>query len=744
MTFDAPNFLICTQVGFFALIGLPFSLYLAAGKQRNTILGVYTAAPIFGIFPAIWISVMSLKCGVDQGISTILLIILSSLLTIFFVKFRQNSSQFHGNKLIVVKSFGLILIIVCLTNYFNISDLTTVGIKDYFPRTNDDSFSALGMIDQIRISKTLLPRMEYPAGYFPGYFQGINIAAAVTALVAGQAELFFLDTHVAFFSTLRMTLPLVSVGIFSLILILGGGLFFATLATALFIGGNFMLHQILQQFLRSAVGAVCAVGVVSLAALAVQERFPLILVSLIGAATGIFAMASPEAHLFVVASLGLYFLASAIIISPTKSFSDSVIIVFFYFLGFTVGSLPLLPGLFIDLLPMSVALIGHPGDWCAQLGFLVQASGIGPFTYFHSQMSMSHPGVCEWLGAIFFSIATLLGFIYLFVSHMIPSPVRIKSINMSLFLGLTSIIPLAAWGILFMLGRGYAMLKVADYFTFLPVVIICFSLSQVSDLLSTVRPRFDVIFKGFCLVALSGYCLITLPNKQSIFKEYISNIEAGPKLQDYYYESKSDVNGILVDLDTFPLYLFLYVNRFRPVPLYFESNVRYILKDDKKTNLTHVFRMGHKPIADSGFIDINRPSLGCQPARSELVDANVCLKIIQSDGNGWLPASGEYPDGLYRWLSGVGEFKIFELHILDGVKLHASISPGPDLLPENHIEVVLNDQILVALESIDLPREISVRIPSTGISDTISGSVRVVGPSHGLRQIAISRLYLER
>lgn len=44
------------------------------------------------------------------------------------------------------------------------------NLNDYFPRTNDDTFSYLGQIDQLRTARTMVPQMEYPAGYRPQLF----------------------------------------------------------------------------------------------------------------------------------------------------------------------------------------------------------------------------------------------------------------------------------------------------------------------------------------------------------------------------------------------------------------------------------------------------------------------------------------------------------------------------------------------------------------------------------------------
>jgi len=748
------------QVGFFTLVGLPFCLYLAAGKQRMTIIGVYTAAPVFGLFLSLWVGVWSFKFGLNQGAAGFILLIVA-LLTIFLLPiFWPNRFHFFSKKRPLTQASGLIFIITLLTLYFHISDFSTVGLVNYFPRTNDDTFSGLGMIDQLRISKTILPQMKYPAGFSPGYLHAINTRSAAMALVAGQAELFHLDTHVAFFCTLRLTLPLASVGIFSLLLILGCEWFLAAIGTALFVGGNFMLHQILQQFLSSSIGVVCAIGILNLAAITVQARYPAILILIIGAATGIFAMASPEAHFFILASLGLYFLMSTIII-PAEPSTSLLRIVFFFAGGYLLGTFPLYPHLHRDMLKMLGGVAGgHPGDWCAQAGYIIQASGISIFT----GPSFAPYGVCERLAAICLAIATMLGLLFLFLSPWLTHPRREKSKNMSLLLGFAALLPFAAGGYFFMAGKGYRMLKAFDYFIFMPAVILGLCLSQARCLLSSTHPIWRFMVKGLPLIALSGYLVITLPNKQEIFREYISNIKAGPELAKYSYESKTGIKGILVDLQGFPLHLFLYVNRWRPIPLYFESDARYtIFLDknmnasyvfqekinsdaqykiflDKNMNVSHVFRMGYPNIADSGFTDINRPRFFGQPAMAELVDAKGYLRLIP--GEGWLPAEGARPEVLFRWLSGAGRFQIFGLERDRGAKLHAYISPGPDLLPENRIEIVLENQVLVVLGPWQLPKEISIEIPSMDVASAASGIIRVTGPSGGIRQISVAALYI--
>ncbi len=60
----------------------------------------------------------------------------------------------------------------------------------------------------------MFPRLEYPAGFVPIIDHSINIRGAVTALVEGQAQLFHLETHVAFFATIRNAIILATAGIF--------------------------------------------------------------------------------------------------------------------------------------------------------------------------------------------------------------------------------------------------------------------------------------------------------------------------------------------------------------------------------------------------------------------------------------------------------------------------------------------------------------------------------------------------
>lgn len=306
---------------------------------------------------------------------------------------------------------------------------------------------------------------------------------AVAALVAGQAELFNLESHRAFFSTIRATIPLSAIGIGSLLIMLGAGYPAAIAATFLFIGGNYMLHQVLQQFLSSSLGVVAVIGTLILLMNAIQSRFSPAFVLISGVAAGIFGMTSPEAHLFIPLGFCLFLAAAKFfpkhIAGPQLSFKVFCI----FGLGFFIGISPLLPHIYRDLFPQSnVISAGHPGDWIARPGYIAQAGGVFPFYTGETHAALFKHFkrvIFPTIPAVLVMLGTLGGIFYLISVPFFSTSLKSRKGAMYFLMGLVSLITYSVGVLFFLKGRGYAMLKVFDWYSFIPAVVLGLSLPDI-------------------------------------------------------------------------------------------------------------------------------------------------------------------------------------------------------------------------------------------------------------------------
>ncbi|HUL00398.1 MAG TPA: hypothetical protein VLX29_06020, partial [Nitrospirota bacterium] len=692
--------LMVLQLLYFAALGFPVSHWLSKEFRGDLVIGIYAGAPLMGVFISLWIGVVAFKFCLNQGHVAIGL--LGAALLASTVIFAINRKSYRPNRS-SIKTSIIIISIVLLTIFMYSLDFDIVGTHNYFPRTNDDTFSYLGQIDQLRTVKTMLPQMEYPAGYRPAYLHAINIRGAVAALVAGQAELFGLETHAAFFSVIRTTIPLAVIGICSMLLTFGSGTFAAIMGTLLFSGGNFMLHQVFQQFLSSSFGVVCAIGLLILTGIAIYREYRLINIGVAGMSAGIFAMASPEAHLFLLIGLCVVF----IIIHIGKTISQLIQIIICFALGFIIGSMPLLPNIYIDVFNQAHnALQGHPGDWIAQVGYIVQASGVKFFTG-----QALFESIIDMIAALFIMAVTIIGTFYLIVVPRLSFERIFYNYDLFRLVGWTSFVALASVALFFLAGKGYSMLKSFDYYCFYPAVVFGVCVGHIQSYrLFTQEAKFQILFKSIIVFIVFAFLLVTISHKRSEIMKYVKNVKKGPLLGAYYYKMPENdaVTGVAVDLYGFPLNLFLYVNRLRSVPVFLEPGMsnRYIPALGKEVHVSHVFRMGYLGTADSSFIDINRPRVPVLSEKAELMDARAYLKLISDSG--WLRAEGDRPEVQFRWLSGTGKFEVLKLSEVEEPKLYISIRPGPDILPKNIVEVTLDGRILKALDAKQLPVDLVI------------------------------------
>lgn len=594
----SPFILILLQLTYFTVIGFAACQFFSRKLKNPMALGLQVSAPLIGVLISIWTQSLSLRFGIGQRNSLLAQLFIAVLIIGIGISKRKIRKTVNIHLLKVT----VIIFLIYLTSLFlHYKDYHEVGLYDYFPVTNGDTFSYLGQIDQIRFAKKLLPPIEYPAGYSPQYLHAVYLRSGVTALVAGQAELFNIETHVAFFSMIRMTLILVAIGVFSLILLFSKSYFFATMGTLMFCGGNFMFHQVFQQFLSSSFGVVCAIELLILMVLTIEKKYKFGVVLLLGLASGIFGLTSPEAQFFIMLGLFIFLIMSTLKISssllpPKRPISCCGL----YLVGFCLGAFPLLPYHYIQLAQQSLSrLHAHPGDWIARIGYLTQASGLVPL---YTGLSISQHSHLVIGGVIAISLLVVIGTIYLVLSPFTVKEGRSDG-TQYFMLGVVSLTVLIVFAILMIQGKGYIMLKSFDYHCFIPAIILPVSFYRFMTTTYIIQPGWQTrAIKGTLLVFVLCFISLAIPAKLVALNYYGAFSKESPPLEMFCYEdeTKAKITGIVSDLQKVDL--FLYMNRWRDVPIDFTSSVthRYFYQKKRSVNLSHVFRMGHLPF-HTGF-----------------------------------------------------------------------------------------------------------------------------------------------
>ncbi len=80
--------------------------------------------------------------------------------------------------------------------------------------------------------------------------------------------------------------------------------------------------------------------------------------------------------------------------------------------------------------------------------------------------------------------------------------------------------------------------------------------------------------------------------------------------------------------------------------------------------------------------------------------------------------------------------------LVSTIDIRPHVAPGPDLRPDNYIDVILGDKILERVEALRLPIDFKIAIPVTLARSGLGGAIQVTGPCAGIRQVSISHLYV--
>jgi hypothetical protein len=707
------------------VLGFPFSIYLMIRDRPNHDPAWFLLSPALGA--TLYLSGGTILHSFRlPGLPVFLTLTVSSVTASVVILLRSQVRPPRRRSLmaIVICFIGAALALV-----LNSNDLTFAGL-DYFPLTNNDTFSYLGHIDQIRATGWIDPRISYPAGYFPRIDHAVFTRTPSVIFAADFADILGLETHSAFFLTQRLALPVIALGASAIVMIATGSWVATLICFAPLIFGNILLHQILQQFSSSTMGTVIGTVVIATAIWTVRsersEREVVVGHMLVGWACGTMAITSMEAHPFYLMAFGVVALPS--IVRDMKS-KRAVYCLAAFCCSYLVSSLififqiwPVLVSQFVN------AGSGHPGDWIAAPGFVIQAAGVA----FSTAPSLGSYGFMSSITAVmvivvFLGAITIIGW-SLFSDRKPVSVLRTDRLALFSTVVLVTILQT----ILYLRGSGYGLLKLTDYFAFLGSVVVAVAGFQIG----LTRAKFG---RRAVLASISAYCLITFVSKQSLLGLYEARISQLPLPSTYQLDSKLTNATVSADLSAEPLNLFLYENRYSSTPIIFRApeTDRFAQLNEIDTGRPrYIARIGRVGIPGITLAEITYPA-DISPDTLTIVPSAGQIHLVLPDAH-WLAPEGDTVRQLWCWMSVSGKFAIFG-PLSDGMHLGVQLAAGPDLRPGNRIEVYVAGRLLQSVTPSDLPAHIDVQLPMRADRE-IEGEIRIVGPVAGIRQISVAQL----
>jgi hypothetical protein len=707
-------------------LGLPIALALIASDRSRYASGWLLLSPALGATVYFSAGTILHSFGLKSaavfwgmvGLAAICLVLLSCL---------ARRPRLH----VMLGGIGLCFAGAALAIAVNSADLLVAGL-DYFPLTNDDTFSYLGLIDQLRSVGWIEPRMSYPGGFSPLIDHAATVRAPSAIFAADFGDILGLHTHSAFFLSQRIALPIIALGATSIVMLVTRSLTASMLCFASLIFGNVLLHQILQHFNSSTMGTVIAPVIIAAAIWTFRaersENEMIAGCALAGWACGAMATTSMEAHPFYLVAFG------AIAIVPIVSsqrwmrmFKGAAVFTALYLVSsfpFLLNVWPALIGQFLN------AGHGHPGDWIAASGFLMQATGVTLTTADKLTAYPLIPRIAAMavLGAVIISIIVL--------GWSAKKTDKTGAVIRSDLLALITLALLVAifQTILYVRGSGYSLLKITDYFVFVGAIIVSVAAFQIGLTKSK-------IVGGMLVCLIGAYCAIAFIEKRKVLGLYRDRTALMPLPSAYELDPHSARATVYPDLSAEPLNLFLYQNRYGPNRIAFRASetnrFNPIGAPDVATprqiaRLFHVGALG-ATVADITYA-INPSSIVMRTAPLE-GQAHLVLPNPR-----WLaPAGGSTVDLLRRWLSVSGKFVLYGPLAQGQRTLEVHLAAGPDIRPDNRIELYISGELLLTLGSSELPRQIAVTLPAlSGIEN--EGEIRIVGPAGGIHQLSVSML----
>ncbi|MEH2483585.1 hypothetical protein V1282_006942 [Nitrobacteraceae bacterium AZCC 2146] len=611
----------------------------------------------------------------------------------------------------------------------NSTDLQFAGL-DYFPLTNDDTFSYLGLIDQLRSTGWIEPRIAYPAGFFPLIEHAVYTRTPGMIFVADFAELLGLETHSSFFLAQRLALPIIVLGASGVVILVTRSLTAALLCLASLIFGNVLLHQILHQFNSSTMGTAIAPVIIAAAIWAFRpvrsERGMVAGCALAGWACGTLAITSMGAHPFYLIAFGA---VAVIAIASDRLWVRAVKGARAFVILYLVSSFPFVLKIWPAMLSQFAnAGSGHPGDWIATSGFLMQATGVT----FTTVAKLSAYPVIPQIVAISVLVSVLLAIVVLAWGAVMPAWRGAVLKSDLVALACVALLLLLFQTVLYAHGSGYSLLKITDYFAFVGAMVVSVAAFQ----LGLTRNR----LAGGTLIGLIGaYCVIAFIQKQELLERYRERTALAPLPAAYRLDQKSAGATLVPDLMAEPLNMFLYENRYGAAKIAFrdpESN-RYRPIDKAMAKPDQVARMFVTGTLGTTVADITYPAAPPPPVL-DIAPLIGQTRLVQPDHH-WLGPEGAIANTLWRWLSVSGRFLIYGPLARNQRTLAVDLAPGPDLHSDNRIEFYVSGQHLLTISPGELPRQVTVPLPALSETEN-EAEIRIVGPAGGIHQLSVAKL----
>ncbi|MGO8869203.1 MAG: hypothetical protein ACLQME_22160 [Alphaproteobacteria bacterium] len=722
--------MLALQLGAMLLMGMPVALALAAQDRSSDCFGWLLLAPAFGV--TLYLGLATGLHFLGLGSSSIVPVLFSSTCLFSAVILVRFTGPRDIGRLLV----GLILIaagavaVVALDTI----DIRSVGLDDYFPLTNADTFVVLGNVDRIRTFGWSEVRPHYPAGFT---LHNELYRAPGTVLVADFADILGLKPHAAFFLTQRLALPVIVLASTGIVVLLCGSVVAAAVCFTVLALGNFLLHQVLQQFNASAMGSMLAPVILALAIWTVRDGRTrsefLAGMAGIGFASGTLAMASPESLPFYLLVLAAIFLPLLAARRQIRLFGAALII--FLAAAIVVAS-PVALDQWRDVISeYHLAAHGHPGDWVAVPAFVIQAAGL---TLLTSDRFSDFPGAVR-LASLGFVL--VFGFAFAALAYSAakrPSVGRLRHSDL-LALFSSTLVMLSLQAFLYMRGMGYGLLKFTDYFAFLPSIVV--SVGLISFGLTSRSVILRALTSLFLIGACIAYGAVAVPEKHRLLHKYRDIAREMPPPAAYRLEAPGIKASALVvpDLRGAPLQLFLYENRWGANRIAFEADesLYFVPLPASGGNDGWMARFPRVGIAGLPLADI---TYGVSRGAGTHVEVLPLFGQIHiRDGGGWLDPEGDRPEELWRWLSGHGAFTVYGGSAQGLRALDFELQPGPDLRPDNLIDIAIEGHVLATVTPKELPRHMVLPLPASSLF-ALGGEIVIRGPTSGLRQVRVGHL----
>lgn len=516
-------------------------------------------APVAGLLTIYWLSILAIPFPQGKAPLLVGLLIFATWI---------NASDLKNNRVTVMSVAVVLLFLLSLIFLvrLNSQDLLRISAANYFPRTNGDTFSYLSQMDQFRVQPLTLDRQVYPAGFSGFYSQPER--NAVAGLSSFFANGLALDSHVAFFSTLRLILVCMLLGVLSILLVINLQGWIIASSFLIYAFGCFYLNTVLQQYLSSTTGVLASIGVIFFCCLWAQSGYRRCDALLLGACLGLLLVYSPETFPPLFLALSFFILITLVDRRAREKLGSFPRAILALGGGALITSLPLLfdPAfIFWRLATTLQHYVDVPYDLQTFHIFGLYLTGLR--------------GSTLWLGItgierfVMYSLClvVVIGPMFLFARSMkqavgstAPWDGRRSAITFLSVLGVTWIFV----QLIFMTGNmTYVWVKTMDYYNFLP----CLMLALVGGWLAGESSGKRKWLAVAGLVAFSAvYISAAIPGKRERLAFYRSNLMEGPPLDAYAYPEPEDgaVAGIIPAVEhPFALDLFYYVNRWRSIPL---------------------------------------------------------------------------------------------------------------------------------------------------------------------------------